>query len=212
MTPDADPIATRETGFHSSFAKHTRNFSEYNGFWLANHFSENGAIDEYWAARESAVIMDLSPLRKFEITGPDAEALMQYCVTRNVRKMAIGQVAYSAMCYDHGGMIDDGTVYKLGNDNFRWVCGSDLSGIWLREKAEELGMTAWVRSSTDQLHNVAVQGPKAIDFSERHHLDPAYTLNRRGARRFPLYRRAYSRLPRRASGGFQNWLHWRAWV
>lgn len=164
MTPDADPIATRETGFHSSFAKHTRNFSEYNGFWLANHFSENGAIDEYWAARESAVIMDLSPLRKFEITGPDAEALMQYCVTRNVRKMAIGQVAYSAMCYDHGGMIDDGTVYKLGNDNFRWVCGSDLSGIWLREKAEELGMTAWVRSSTDQLHNVAVQGPKAIDF------------------------------------------------
>ena len=164
MTPDADPVETRETGFHSSFAKHTRHFVEYNGFWLPNNFNENGAIDEYWAAREKAVIMDLSPLRKFEVTGPDAEALMQYCVTRNVRKMAIGQVAYTAMCYDHGGMIDDGTVYKLGNDNFRWVGGSDLSGLWLREKAEELGMSAWVRSSTDQLHNVAVQGPKAIDF------------------------------------------------
>ena len=164
MTPDADPVETRETGFHNCFAKHTRNFVEYNGFWLANHFSENGAIDEYWAARETAVIMDLSPLRKFEVTGPDAEALMQYCVTRNVRKMAVGQVAYSAMCYDHGGMVDDGTAYKLGADNFRWVGGSDLSGIWLREKAEELGMTVWVRSSTDQLHNVAVQGPKSINF------------------------------------------------
>ena len=160
MTPDADPVATKETGFHSSFAKYTRHFVEYNGYWLPNNFNENGAVDEYWAARTKAVIMDLSPLRKFEVTGPDAEALMQYCVTRNVRKMAIGQVAYSAMCYDHGGMIDDGTVYKLGADNFRWVGGSDLSGLWLREKAEELGMHVFVRSSTDQLHNVAVPRPE----------------------------------------------------
>ena len=58
--------------------------------------------------------MDLSPLRKFEVTGPDAEALMQYCVTRDMRKLSTGQVAYTAMCYEHGGMIDDGTVFRLG--------------------------------------------------------------------------------------------------
>ena len=62
--------------------------------------------------------MDLSPLRKFEVTGPDAEALMQYALTRDVRKLAVGQVVYSAMCYEHGGMLDDGTLFRLGPQQF----------------------------------------------------------------------------------------------
>ena len=107
--------------------------------------------------------MDLSPLRKFEVTGPDAEALMQYCVTRDIRKLATGQVVYTAMCYENGGMIDDGTVFRLGHNNFRWIGGDDYSGIWLREQAEKMGYKAWVRSSTDQLHNIAVQGPNSRD-------------------------------------------------
>ena len=80
---------------------------------------------EYWACREKAAIMDLSPLRKYEVTGPDAEELMQACVTRNMKKLSVGQVVYTAMCYEHGGMIDDGTVYRLGDNNFRWVGGND---------------------------------------------------------------------------------------
>jgi Aminomethyltransferase folate-binding domain len=72
-------------------------------------------------------------------------------------------VVYTAMCYEHGGMIDDGTLFRLGENNFRWIGGDDYSGIWLRELAEKLGLKAWVRSSTDQLHNVAVQGPKRPD-------------------------------------------------
>ena len=75
MTPDSEPKMTRETAFHSSFAKHTRNFVEYKGYWLANSFAKEGPIEEYWACRQAAVIMDLSPLRKFEVTGPDSEAL-----------------------------------------------------------------------------------------------------------------------------------------
>ncbi len=122
-----------------------------------------GPIEEYWACREAAVVIDLSPLRKFEVTGPDAEALLQYCLTRDVRKLATGQVVYSAMCYEHGGMIDDGTLFRLGDNNFRWIGGDDLSGIWLRQQAEKMGYRAWVRSSTDQLHNIAVQGPKSRD-------------------------------------------------
>ena len=117
--------------------------------------------------------MDLSPLRKFEVTGPDAEALLQYTLTRNVRKLAVGQVVYTAMCYEHGGMIDDGTLFRLGENNFRWIGGDDYSGIWLREQAEKLGLKAWVRSSTDQLHNVAVQGPKSRDILKRGDLDAA---------------------------------------
>ncbi|WP_371168992.1 DUF1989 domain-containing protein [Aliiroseovarius sp. 2305UL8-7] len=162
-TPDADAKMTKQTGFHDSFAKHTRNFIEYNGYWLANCFAEAGPIEEYWACRQKSVIMDLSPLRKFEITGPDAEALCQYIFTRNMKTLAVGGVVYTAMCYEHGGMIDDGTVFRLGKDNFRWIGGSDYGGEWIREQAEKLGLKVLVRSSTDQLHNVAVQGPESRD-------------------------------------------------
>ncbi|MBU2145580.1 MAG: aminomethyltransferase family protein [Alphaproteobacteria bacterium] len=161
MTPDAEPVLTRETAFHASFANHTRNFIEYKGYWLANAFSKAGPIEEYWACREKAVVMDLSPLRKFEVTGPDAEALLQYVLTRDVKKLGVGQVVYSAMCYEHGGMIDDGTLLRLGRDNFRWIGGDDFGGTWLREQAKKLGLTAMVRSSTDQMHNIAVQGPNS---------------------------------------------------
>ena len=162
MTPDAEPQLTRETAFHPRFSALTRNYTEYRGYWLPK-FSNDGPVAEYWACRERAAIMDLSPLRKFEVTGPDAESLLQYALTRNVRKLAVGQVVYSAMCYEHGGMIDDGTLFRLGDNNFRWIGGDDYGGIWLREIAEKLGLKAWVRSSTDQLHNVALQGPKSRD-------------------------------------------------
>lgn len=162
MTPDAAPQLTRETAFHSRLAALTRNYIEYRGFWLPKHFND-GAIEEYWACRERAVLIDLSPLRKFEITGPDAEALLQYCLTRDVSKLSVGQVVYSAMCYENGGMIDDGTLLRLGKNNFRWIGGDDQSGIWLRKQAEKMGYKAWVRSSTDQMHNIALQGPKSRD-------------------------------------------------
>jgi len=162
MTPDAEPQLTRETAFHPRFSALTRNYIDYRGYWLPK-FSNAGPVAEYWACRERAVIMDLSPLRKFEVTGPDAESLLQYTLTRNVRKLTTGQVVYTAMCYEHGGILDDGTLFRLGENNFRWIGGDDYGGIWLRELAGKLGLKAWVRSSTDQLHNVAVQGPKSRD-------------------------------------------------
>lgn len=163
MTPDADPQLTRETGFHPRLSGLTRNYTEYRGFWLPKHFNNHGPVEEYWACRERAVVLDLSPLRKFEVTGPDAEALLQYCMTRDISKLSTGQVVYTAMCYENGGMLDDGTVFRLGQNNFRWIGGDDQSGLWLRQQAEKMGYKAWVRSSTDQMHNIAVQGPKSRD-------------------------------------------------
>ena len=161
MTPDADAKMTQETSFHSRTSKLTRNFVEYNGYWLPTCYTNGGAEDEYFACREKAVVMDLSPLRKFEILGPDAELLMQWVLTRNVRKLSVGQVVYSSICYPHGGMMDDGTLLRLTHDNFRWVGGSDYGGEWMRQQAKEKGYKVWVKSSTDQLHNIAVQGPKS---------------------------------------------------
>jgi len=163
MTPEADPQMTRETAFHPRLSEMTRNYTEYRGYWLPTCFAKAGPIEEYWACRQRAIVTDLSPLRKFEVTGPDAEALMQWTLTRNVRKLAVGRVVYSAMCHEHGGMIDDGTLFRLGQDNFRWIGGDDFGGVWLREQADKLGLHAWVRSSTDQMHNIAVQGPKSRD-------------------------------------------------
>ena len=140
---------------------------EYRGYWLPQDYAGVGAIEEYWACRQKAVVIDLSPLRKFEITGPDAEALMQYALTRDVKKLGVGQVVYSAMCYPHGGMIDDGTLFRLGRDQFRWIGGEDFGGVWLREQAEKLGLKVMIRSSTDQLHNLAVQGPNSREIIKR---------------------------------------------
>ncbi|WP_424988851.1 trimethylamine-oxide aldolase Tdm [Microbulbifer sp. S227A] len=160
-TPDADPKMTKQTGFHDRFDRFTDNFIEYNGFWLANCMSTAGPIEEYHACRQKVVVTDLSPLRKFEITGPDSEALCQYVFTRNMKTLPVGGVVYTAMCYPHGGMVDDGTVFRLGKDNFRWIGGSDYGGEWIRDKAEELGLRVLIRSSTDMQHNIAVQGPES---------------------------------------------------
>jgi aminomethyltransferase len=163
MTPDAPMKLTQETGFHPRTSALTRNFAEYRGYWLPNSFAANGAIDEYWACRERAALMDLSPLRKVEVMGPDAEALMQRVVTRDVSKLAAGQVVYTAMCYEHGGMVDDGTVFRLAQDNFRWVGGDELGLLWIKEQAKAMGANVLLKTATDQIHNVALQGPESRD-------------------------------------------------
>jgi aminomethyltransferase len=166
-TPDAEPKMTKETAFHARISEKTRHMVEYKGYWLPQVYAQNGALEEYWACRQAAIVLDLSPLRKWEVTGPDAEALMQWVLTRDVKKLSQGQVVYSAMCYDHGGMIDDGTLFRLGRDQFRWIGGDDYGGVWMREQAEKLGLNVMVRSSTDQLHNLAVQGPNSREIIKR---------------------------------------------
>ena len=161
MKEDSEPKLTKETGFHKKTSKLTRNFIDYNGYWLANNYTNYGTINEYTACREKAIAIDLSPLRKFEIVGPDSENLMQYALTRNVKKLSIGQVSYSAMCYDNGCMVDDGTIFRLGKDNFRWIGGQEYGGTWLRELAKKKKYKVWVKSSTDQIHNLSVQGPNS---------------------------------------------------
>ncbi len=167
MKADAELKLTKETGFHKKTSELTRNFIEYKGYWLANNFIKSGTIKEYTACRESAIITDLSPLRKFEILGPDAENLMQFTLTRNIKKLSIGDVVYTAMCYENGCMLDDGTLFKLGQDNFRWIGGDEYSGEWLKEQAKKKNYKVWIKSATDQIHNIAVQGPNSKKILEK---------------------------------------------
>ncbi|MEJ3657241.1 DUF1989 domain-containing protein [Actinomycetes bacterium KLBMP 9759] len=164
VTPESEATLTKQTAFHPRTSTLTRQFVEYRGYWLPSSFDRHGPQAEYWACRERAAVMDLSPLRKFEVLGPDAEALLQATVTRNIRKLSHGQVVYSAVCNETGGMIDDCTVFRLGDTNFRFVGGDEYGGVWLREQAQRLGLDrVWVKHSTDQLHNIAVQGPASRD-------------------------------------------------
>ncbi len=167
VTPEAEPVMTKETAFHSRTSELTESFVEYRGYWLPHCFNNEGGIAEYWACREKAAVMDLSPLRKWEVLGPDAETLVQHAATRDIRRLAVGQVVYTAVCNETGGMIDDATVFRLGQDNFRFVGGDEYDGIWLRELAERLGLKVWIKPTTDQLHNVAVQGPESREIMKQ---------------------------------------------
>ncbi|MGH2877267.1 MAG: aminomethyltransferase family protein, partial [Solirubrobacteraceae bacterium] len=115
----------------------------------------------YWACRERVAVIDRSWLRKWEVLGPDAETVLQQALTRDVRRLAVGHVTYAALCNETGGMIDDATVLRLGRDNFRLVAGGDHDGAWLRQVADRVGLKVWIKPSTDQLHNLAVQGPRS---------------------------------------------------
>ena len=196
VTPEAEPVLTKETAFHPRTSELTKSFVEYRGYWLPHCYNNEGGIAEYWACREKAVVMDLSPLRKWEVLGPDAEALMQQAVTRDIRRLAVGQVVYTALCNETGGMIDDATVFRLGQDNFRFVGGDEYDGVWLRELAERLGLKVWVKPSTDQLHNLAVQGPASREILKSAGLDPAHPALARGAQVVPLPGRADRELRR----------------
>jgi aminomethyltransferase len=97
------------------------------------------------------------------VLGPDAETLIQKTITRDARKLAVGQVVYTAICNETGGMIDDATVFRLADDNFRFIGGDEYDGVWLREIADRYGLKTWIKPTTDQLHNLAVQGPNSRD-------------------------------------------------
>ncbi len=161
MKTDSEKKLTKNSGFYERTSKLTRNFIDARGFWLPNDYTKHGLVNEYNACRDKAVLIDLSSLRKFEILGPDAEELMNYTLTRNVKKLSVGQVAYSAMCYENGQMFDDGTVFKLSDHGFRWICGDEYGGEWLKEIAKKKNYKVVIKNSTDQISNVSIQGPNS---------------------------------------------------
>src|SRR5258707_11328328 len=123
VTPEAEPKLTAETAFHPRWSALTGRITEYRGYWLPSSFGNHGAVGEYWACREAAAIMDLSPLRKFEVTGPDAEALLQAAVTRDIRRLAEGQVVYTAVCNETGGELAQAQGVPPRPDPFPFVGG-----------------------------------------------------------------------------------------
>ena len=113
---------------------------------------------EYWAIRDAAALIDVSPLMKYLIDGPDAAQLLHRITTRDIHKMAVGQVYYTGWCDDEGKLLDDGTVSKLADNSFR-MTSAEPSLRWLAMNA--VGMDVAIREVTDQVAALSLQGPKS---------------------------------------------------
>ncbi|MEA5465845.1 DUF1989 domain-containing protein [Leptothoe sp. PORK10 BA2] len=154
---------TQDSAFTPCIRQLTDDLVEYNGFWVPKSFAHQGDQAEYWALRQRAALMDLSALRKFEVTGADAFALLQYAFSRNLEKITPGQSAYGCLLNPHGGIVDDGIVFCLSPTHYRYVGNCDTDGDWLRRIAEGQGWTVEIEAVSDRIHNLALQGPKSRD-------------------------------------------------
>ncbi len=111
---------------------------------------------EYFAIRNSCAVFDLCPMSKYHISGPDAEAMLNRMLTRDVSKIRPGRVGYALWCDDEGQVIDDGTVFHLREGEYR-LCSQERQLDWL--KASSLGFDVQVHEDTHEIAALAFQGP-----------------------------------------------------
>ncbi|WP_299591995.1 DUF1989 domain-containing protein [uncultured Tateyamaria sp.] len=161
--PEDAAQMTTHSAFHPRISKLTSSYHVARHLWVPTQYDATGSIAEYWACKGAATLQDMSGLRKFDIIGPDAEELLQRCMTRNVAKLSAHRGLYALMCDQRGSVLDDGTLFRLEDTAFRWCCGSDNSGLHLREQAEAHGLNARVLSHGSKMQNLALQGPGSWD-------------------------------------------------
>ena len=113
---------------------------------------------EYYAIRNSAALLDVSPLYKYHITGRDAARLLDRVVTRDVGKAKVGQVLYTTWCDRDGKVIDDGTVSRLDDQRFR-ITAADPNYRWLGDNARQLDVQ--IEDMSERVAALALQGPNA---------------------------------------------------
>jgi aminomethyltransferase len=131
------------------------NYRDWAGYYTVSAY-ESHHEHEYNAIRNGAALIDVSPLFKYIVSGPDAVTLVDRVITRNARAMTVGQVVYTPWCDEHGRVLDDGTVTRLAEDRFRWTA-ADPNLRWLHEQSAGLKVT--VEDVSEQVAALAVQGP-----------------------------------------------------
>lgn len=149
------------TPFHSRTSKlcQSHEWRNWSGY-LAVSTYEITHEHEYYAIRNTAALLDVTPLFKYEIRGPDAARLVDRIVTRDVTKCQVGQVMYTSWCDEEGKMIDDGTVQRLTEDHFR-LTAADPSLRWFQDCG--FGMEVTVVNVSEKLAALALQGPNSRD-------------------------------------------------
>ncbi len=131
------------------------NYREWSGYYAVSAY-ESHHEHEYNAIRSAAALIDVSPLFKYLIAGRDAARFVDRLITRDVSKMSVGQVFYTPWCDEHGKVIDDGTVSRLGEAQFRWTA-ADPSLRWFRQNAA--GLDVSIDDISEEVAALALQGP-----------------------------------------------------
>ena len=147
------------TAFHPRTAPLNRKMQwrEWSGYYASSAYADAHDI-EYNAIREAAALIDVSPLYKYRVTGPDAPRLVNRVITRDATKLGVGQVYYTPWCDEHGKVIDDGTVHRMAETEYRWTA-ADPQYRWLTMNAR--GLDIHVEDETEAIAAVALQGPFA---------------------------------------------------
>ena len=131
------------------------NYREWSGYYAVSSYEPHHE-HEYNAIRNASALIDISPLFKYRVSGKDATRLVDRIITRDMRKVSVGQVIYTPWCDEHGKVIDDGTVSRLEENTYRWTA-ADPSLRWFTQNAS--GMEVGVEDISESLSALALQGP-----------------------------------------------------
>ena len=138
-------------------------WSSWNGYKFAEYFYD--VEYEYFCVRNTCGTYDICPMQKYFISGSDAESMLNRMVTRDVTKMRTNRASYVVWCNDEGRLIDDGTIFKLADDQFILNCGSPCTA-WLDKSAFGFHNTTIV-DKTDEIAAMALQGPTSCAVLKR---------------------------------------------
>ena len=130
-------------------------YREWSGYYAVSSYEPHHE-HEYNAIRNAAALIDISPLFKYRVSGPDATRLVDRVITRDIRKVSVGQVVYTPWCDEHGKVIDDGTVSRLEENTYRWTA-ADPSLRWFTQNAS--GMDVQIEDISESVAALALQGP-----------------------------------------------------
>jgi aminomethyltransferase len=145
------------TAFHErTFALcQSLNYREWSGYYTVSVYEVHHE-HEYNAIRNACALIDISPLYKYLITGKDATKLVNRVITRDINKVAVGQVIYACWCDEDGKVIDDGTITRLEENKYRWTA-ADPSLRWFRQNG--LNLDVQIEDISEQTAALALQGP-----------------------------------------------------
>jgi aminomethyltransferase len=131
------------------------NYREWSGYYTVSVY-EMHHEHEYNAIRNSAALIDISPLFKYRITGSDATRFVNRVISRDINKVAIDQVIYCCWCDPEGKVIDDGTITRLSENDYRWTA-ADPSLRWFQQNA--LALDVKIEDISEEVAALALQGP-----------------------------------------------------